>query len=85
VNPLAHFLDRHPIWIGAVGSTAGLGSKLAEQLHIIAGIAADIGFIFGAATAVLSFAILVIKLITKRRRHEWQRRLHHEQDIDGHE
>lgn len=69
MKPLADFADQHPLATGAVGALSGITAKLLAGLHVVAGIAADVGAIATAACALLSVAILTRRF----RRDRWHR------------
>ena len=68
MNSLLEMTDRHPALTGLVGAASGLGSYVLSVLHDIAGIAADVGILFGCAASALTVGLLLHRW---RHRGEW--------------
>lgn len=92
MNPLFEtantFADRHPFAVGSIGTGSGVAAAVLREIHSVAGLAADLGIIFGCVVSLLSGLILsyrvacaVERFFRRRRRNMLQRR-RHEMDID---
>jgi hypothetical protein len=74
VNLLEQFADRHPLATGAYGTIGALTAALCKALHVIAGVAADVGMIAGAAAGVLSFFLVYRRWRERARQNELHER-----------
>lgn len=69
MNALLQFGERHPAFSGIVGTAAGMGAKVAAELHLVASVAGDIGMIAGAATAIMT-CVIATRQLRKQAREE---------------
>lgn len=73
MKTLTDLTESHPLVAGAIGAGSGLAAKLLSTLHVVAGVAADIGMICGSATAVLGFVAFLQKRKRERLQEEAER------------
>jgi hypothetical protein len=59
LEKLDSIADQHPLATGFFGVASGIGPAIAKALHLVAGVAADVGVICGAATAIVTLCIAV--------------------------
>jgi len=88
------FADRHPFAVGSIGTGSGVAAAVLREIHSVAGLAADLGMIFGCVVSLLTGLILsyrvafaIARFFHRRRRNMLQRRRHHkstgpEEDLD---
>ncbi len=55
---LADFVDRHPLSAGAIGTGSGIFSGVADRIHFLAGLAADLAALLGFGIALLTCLLL---------------------------
>jgi hypothetical protein len=98
VNPILdsaqNFADRHPLTVGTIGTGSGIAAAILREIHSAAGLAADLGIIFGCAVSFLMGVILSYRVVSgasrfflRQRRNMLQRRRHKkdtgpEEDLD---
>lgn len=62
MKALLSFVDRHPLWNCAVGTSGGFGAWILAHLGLIQTVASAIGAVFGAAVAIGTFLLMLPKL-----------------------
>ncbi|MEQ1861884.1 MAG: hypothetical protein ABMA13_18350 [Chthoniobacteraceae bacterium] len=68
MKTLESFAENHPMIAGSLGVVSGVVSGILRAVHEIAGVAADIGSIAAALTAVI-----MLLIVTRRwRRERWE-------------
>lgn len=94
LDTVQEFADRHPFATGSIGTGSGVAAALLREIHSVAGLAADLGIIFGCVVSFLTGIILsgrlvvaIAAMLQRRRRNMLQRRRHAkdtgpEEDID---
>jgi len=89
ISPLAvlnDFADRHPVTTGSIGAGSGVGAMILREIHAAAGLAADLGMIFGCVVSFLTGVILIARILSwvarriERRRKNMVQRRRHEAD-----
>lgn len=81
MTPLLDFLDRHPIATGTTGSALGIGSWIAEHLHFLSGLMADVGIISGGLLGFFTLCVWVENQVRTRLRNRQQRRRHSSEEL----
>lgn len=68
MKPISDLADKHPVTTGIIGTVSGLFSWVGAHLEQVQNFASTVGALFGAATAVVTFALVIRQWRAKRRR-----------------
>lgn len=68
MKPLAEIVEKYPVPTGIIGTVSGFFGFFSQHADQISSVASAVGAVFGAATAIITFALVIRQWRSKRRR-----------------